>query len=76
MPVKVSFLTTYSRDHPSRFQNLVEVIQAIYRDFPAWEIIIVEQGRDQSLQVSNFPDTISLVFAYNPGAFNKSWGLL
>jgi hypothetical protein len=60
-----------------RLKNLLTVLAWLKR-FPELAVILVEQDRTPTLNLAEFAPHLQAVnyqFAYNPGAFNKSWGL-
>ena len=69
-----SYILTYrSGNDPARRANLDAVLNWLI-NFPQFEVIIVEQDRTPTLQGAlPLPDA-RIVFAHNPGPFNKSWG--
>lgn len=63
--------------HNHRLDNLTTVL-AWLRRFPALAVILVEQDSTPTLNVAEMLphlQGINYQFAYNPGPFNKSWGL-
>jgi len=73
--LKVSFITTYRRNDEYRFANLERVIRHISTAFPDWEIVVVEQDEAGGLSLYPFAGNIKYIHAFNPGPFNKSWGM-
>lgn len=60
-----------------RLANLIAVLSWLRR-FPELAVILVEQDRTPTLNVPEMSPHLQGVnyqFVYNPGAFNKSWGL-
>jgi hypothetical protein len=60
-----------------RLANLTSVLSWLRR-FPELAVILVEQDRTPTLNVDDMSPHLQGVnyqFVYNPGAFNKSWGL-
>ena len=61
----------------SRLGNLQTVLLWLRR-FPELAVIVVEQDRTPTLNVPEalpYLQGVNYQFVYNPGAFNKSWGL-
>ena len=69
-----SYILTYRSGHdPARRTNLDAVLKWLTA-FPQFEVIVVEQDHTPTLQGTlPLPDA-RVVFAHNPGPFNKSWG--
>ena len=64
-----------AQDH--RLNNLLAVLAWLKR-FPELAVVLVEQDRTPTLNVAELSPHLRGVnyqFAYNPGPFNKSWGL-
>lgn len=81
------YILTYRAERPApehphlgthfRLNNLLTVL-AWLRGFPALQVIVVEQDRIPTLiapEIAQHLQGVNYQFAYNPGAFNKSWGL-
>ncbi len=67
-------LTYRENTSPDRRENLFAVL-AWLAQTPGYEVIVVEQDALPRLS-GNLPHpNCRVVFAYNPGPFNKSWGL-
>jgi cellulose synthase/poly-beta-1,6-N-acetylglucosamine synthase-like glycosyltransferase len=73
--LKVSFLTTYRYCDQYRLVNLERVLAHISTEFPDWEIVVVEQDEESTLGSHALAKNIKYLHAYNPGPFNKSWGM-
>jgi len=73
--MNVSFLTTFRDSDAQRLLNLKKVIRTICADFPEWEVIVVEQSEKATLTSQSFVKKIRYTHVYNPGPFNKSWGM-
>lgn len=73
--MKVSFLTTYRYFDQHRFSNLERVVNYISVEFPDWEIVVVEQDEESTLASHPLVKKIKYLHVYNPGPFNKSWGM-
>lgn len=58
---------------PERARNLFAVLRWL-AGFPAFQVIVVEQDDCPRLDALPHPGC-QLLFAYNPGPFNKSWGM-
>jgi hypothetical protein len=70
-----SYLITYRESaDPARRANLDAVLGWLSR-YPAFEVIVVEQDAAPRLEGPLPHPRVRVVFAYNPGPFNKSWGL-
>jgi GT2 family glycosyltransferase len=70
----VSILTTFRGDGGARDRNLAAVLDWLH-PIPEAEIIVVEQDRRPSMEAAVAARGMSHCFAFNPGPFNKSWGL-
>lgn len=69
-----SVIIGYMRSDFKRFLNVNCVIQQwIDAHTDMFDIIVVEQGVQQTLNESQYPG-IRYKFIYNPGKFNRSWG--
>lgn len=70
-----NIILTYRGDQSGRrYANLLAVLSFL-AETPQWAVIIVEQGSVPQLTGPLPHPNCSLVFAYNPGPFNKAWGL-
>jgi len=69
----LSYLLTYRESDAERRANLLAVL-AWLGQFPDIEVVLVEQDALPRLQAP-LPSFVSMIFAYNPGAFNRAWGL-
>jgi len=70
-----SYILTYRESGDSaRRANLIAVLEWLQLQ-QLGEIILVEQDVAPSLGDLPPMPGLHVVFAYNPGAFNKSWGL-
>ncbi len=67
-------LTYREGDTPDRHANLLAVLASLACT-PAYEVVIVEQDAFTRLTGALPHQRVRVVFAYNPGPFNKSWGL-
>ena len=70
----VSYLITYRDSGPDRRANLGYLLKAL-STLPGLEIILVEQNQEQQFQETHLPENCRYLFVFNPGHFNKSWGL-
>ena len=69
----LSIIITFRAAHASRVAALGEVLRH-YAELPQIEVVVVEQdGVPAALPA--FPDACKRLFVFNPGPFNKSWGL-
>lgn len=59
---------------PDRYLNLVSTLQHFAR-YPHHEVIVVEQDRLPTLSERLPHPNCRVIFAYNPGPFNKAWGM-
>lgn len=73
--MKVSFLTTFRSNDDYRTANLGRVVSRIISEFSDWEVVVVEQDVEGTLASSPLIKNINYLNVYNPGAFNKSWGM-
>lgn len=73
--MKVSFLTTCRCSDKYRLVNLERVLSHISLEFPDWEIVVIEQDKESTLGSHPLVEKINYIHAYNPGPFNKSWGM-
>ena len=73
--MKVSFLTTYRYSDQYRLSNLERVVNHISIEFPDWEIVVVEQDEKSTLGSHPLAKKLTYSHVYNPGLFNKSWGV-
>ena len=73
--MKVSFITTYRGGDKYRLANLERVVSHISTEFPEWEIVVVEQDEESTLGTHTLLKKTNYIHAYNPGAFNKAWGM-
>ncbi|MBS0558306.1 MAG: glycosyltransferase [Proteobacteria bacterium] len=72
---KASYIMTFRQgDGAQRRDNLVAVL-AWLAQYPQFEPIVIEQDDAPRLQGALPHPACTQVFAYNPGPFNKSWGL-
>ena len=73
--MSANIILTYRGD-PSgvRHANLL-VVLAFLAETPQWPVVIVEQDSLPSLNGQLPHPHCSVIFAYNPGPFNKAWGL-
>ncbi len=70
-----NIILTYRGDQSgSRYANLLAVLSFL-AETPQWPVTVVEQGSFPQLSQPLPHPKCSLVFAYNPGPFNKGWGL-
>jgi hypothetical protein len=70
-----SYIITYRQnDSPDRRENLLALTHWLAQ-LPDIETIIVEQDTVPTLDAAVVPSTDQLIFAFNPGPFNRSWGL-
>lgn len=70
-----NIILTYRGDQSgSRYANLLAVLSFL-AETPEWPVIIVEQAPTPTLSEPLPHPKCSIVFAYNPGPFNKAWGL-
>jgi predicted glycosyltransferase involved in capsule biosynthesis len=69
-----SIVTTFRGNGGARERNLAAVLDWL-RPIPEAEIIVVEQDCQPSMEAALAARGISYCFAFNPGPFNKSWGL-
>lgn len=74
MPPASVIMTYRGAGDPLRQANLAAVL-AWWARFPALELIVVEQDDAPRLCGPLPHPAVRTLFAYNPGAFNKSWGL-
>ena len=73
--MRVSFLTTYRHSDKYRLVNLERVISHISTECPGWEIIVIEQDEESTLGTHPLVEKVIYTHVYNPGPFNKSWGM-
>jgi glycosyl transferase family 7 (putative galactosyltransferase) len=72
---RVSYILTWRQGQDAeRRDNLLAVLAWLAR-YPAFEPIVVEQDDAPRLGGPPPDSKCTYVFAYNPGPFNKSWGL-
>ena len=71
---KYSCLITFRDDGKNRLRNLYYVLDHLCAD-PEFEVIIVEQDVSPIVDDSKLPPGSIYKFVFNPGLFNKSWGL-
>ncbi len=72
---KISYILTWRDGEGSqRRDNLLTVLAWLAR-YPQFEPIVVEQNDAPYLSGALPHPNCTLLFAYNPGTFNKSWGL-
>ena len=71
--IGVSYVVTYRSEGASRRANL-EAILAWLGQFSGLEVTVVEQDRSPTISGVIIPGQGTHLFAFNPGAFNKSWG--
>lgn len=69
-----SYLITF-RDRDGSRLPLLRAVTGWLSALPALQVIIVEQDSEPRLTGQVSGANISVRFAYNPGPFNKSWGL-
>jgi hypothetical protein len=69
----LSYLLTYRESDAVRRANLLAVLEWLGQ-FADTEVVLVEQDALPRLQAP-LPAYVSAIFAYNPGPFNRSWGL-
>lgn len=75
MAPRYSYLLTWrSNNDPSRLSNLHTVLAWLAASAPDAEVILVEQDDIPRLTAPLPHPRCHVVFAYNPGPFNKSWG--
>jgi len=70
----VSFVVTYRSDGSHERQANMEAILRWTSTLPSVEIVVIEQGASPGPQIAG-ADKVRWLFRYNPGPFNKSWGL-
>lgn len=72
----VSYIFTYRQSTNDRFQNLLATLNWLQIvNVPNLEVVIIEQDSEPKLQLpANYSFPIRIIFAYNPGLFNRSWG--
>lgn len=73
--LKVSFLTTFRNSDEYRLASLERVIDHISTEFPDWELVVVEQDAESTLSTHPVINKVHYLHVYNPGPFNKSWGM-
>ena len=70
----LSYLITYRNTDSARKRNLHYLLASLATRTDI-EVILVEQDTNPCHKASDLPGTCNYLFAYNPGQFNKSWGL-
>jgi glycosyltransferase involved in cell wall biosynthesis len=70
----LSYIIAYREATAERRRNLAAVLRWL-ATLPAVEVIVVEQDAVPRLDATLPHPQLRLVFTYNAGAFNKSWGL-
>lgn len=70
----VSYLITYRNSDPARHRNLEHVLSSLSGQ-PDIEVILIEQDIKSHCNQATLPGRVRHLFVYNPGLFNKSWGL-
>ncbi len=70
----VSYLITYRNSGAGRKENLAYILTSL-ATLPRLEVILIEQDEQQHIQDKMLPANCRYSFAWNPGEFNKSWGL-
>lgn len=68
-----SYIIPYRKSSSDREYALNFTINYLNKHFPDVEIIVVEQ--DNEPQEHNLTGNYRLEFTYNPGLFNRSWGM-
>jgi hypothetical protein len=72
---EASYILTYrDADGPARRKNLFAVLSWL-ACYPLFDVVLVEQDSAPRLDTTLPHPRCTHVFAYNPGPFNKSWGL-
>jgi predicted glycosyltransferase involved in capsule biosynthesis len=75
MPIRFSYLLTWrGGNEPSRLSNLHTVLTWLARALPEAEVIVVEQDDAPRLAGPLPHPAVKVIYAFNPGPFNKSWG--
>jgi GT2 family glycosyltransferase len=70
-----SYIITYRHNNsPDRLENFLAVTRWLAQ-LDDIETIIVEQDASPTLQPDAIPSADKYIFAFNPGPFNRSWGL-
>lgn len=73
-PVNVSYVVTYRDDGTAaRRANLTAVANWVV-SLPNVQLVVIEQAAAPG-PVLDLPETVHWMFCYNPGPFNKAWGL-
>lgn len=70
---QISYIIPYRKSSLDREYALNFTINYINKHFPEIEVLVVEQ--DKEPQVLNLKGNFRLLFTYNPGLFNRSWGM-
>lgn len=74
MAAKISWITPFRVTDSYRERNFVYLLDW-YRQIGDYEFLILEQDDRPRLNSEQFPADVKHIFAVNPGAFNKSWGI-
>jgi len=69
-----SYITTFRDSGPYRLTNLLTVLHWL-RGFDLDQIIVVEQDQQSTLDEDLLPSNVQPVFCFNPGPFNRAWGM-
>ena len=75
MAVKASYLITHRESDDSRRRDNLQAVLDWLTGFPEFEVIVVEQDSAPRLENIRASAACRHFYAYNPGPFNKSWGL-
>ena len=71
----ISVITTFRGVDEFRLENLYAVEKFFHYEFPNWQMVIVEQDIQSTIDTKRFSGNPLHQMVYNPGPFNKSWGL-
>ncbi len=69
-----SYILTYRSGNDTARRANLDAVLTWLASFPLFEVIVVEQDRTPTLHGALPLADARVVFAYNPGPFNKSWG--